>query len=131
MNNQNNIYEKIKDTITKIERSPKFRERQSEYILGGKSLHIDIPKKENIFYHGSSYIIDCDENIKRCDTRGTLVTVFNDGEKVKKNLEEFGCNIIAIHDYNGIKVRSTHVHFRCENKDYDNTIKILNFLKEL
>ena len=130
---ERNIYDKIKDIINEPHERigiPQIKERKSEYIVGGKTLLIDIPKKEKIFYHGSHYTIDCDENNRKCDTKGELVTVLNTGDIIKKKLEDLSCNIFGIHDHRTLSVRSTHVHFRCENKNYDDTLKITKFLKE-
>jgi len=130
---EKNIYDKIREVISEPHERvgiPQIKERKSDYIVGGKSLLIDIPKKEKIFYHGSHYTIDCDENNEKCDTRGELVTVLKTGDQIKEKLDDLSCKVLAIHDHSTVSVKSTHVHFRCENKNYDNTIKITKFLKE-
>lgn len=130
---EKNIYDKIREIISEPHERvgiPQIKERKSYEIVGGKTLLIDIPKKEKIFYHGSNYTIDCDEKDKKCHTRGELVTVLKTGDDIKKKLEDLTCDILAIHNHDSLTVKSTHVHFRCENKDYDGTLKITKFLKE-
>ena len=131
---EKNIYNEIIDVINESyknkERAPKIRERGSYEFVGGKTLLIDIPKKSKIFYHGSSYNIDCDETNKKCNTKGELVIVLNTGKEVKDKLDNLSCNVAAIHDHDALSVKSTHVHFICENKNYDTTLKIAKFLKE-
>lgn len=130
---EKNIYDKIKEVIiTHHERIRRIeiKERESDYIPGGKKLLIYIPKKEEIFYHGSYYDIDCDEKNRKCDIRGELVTTLKTSDDVRKKIEGFTCDVLAIHKHYGISIKSTHAHFICENKNYDDTIKITKFLKE-
>ena len=131
---EKNIYDKIIDVINEShknkEKQPKIRERQSFEIVGGKTLLVDIPKKSKIFYHSSSYIIECDEKKKICKTEGTLVTYLNTGDKVKKELENFKCDILAIHDHDSLSTKSTHIHLQCKDRPYDITLQISKFLAE-
>lgn len=130
---EKNIYDKIREAISDPHervRIPQIRERESYEIVGGKTLLIGIPKKEKIFYHGSYYTIDCDEKNRKCHTRGELVTVLRTGDDTRKKLEDLSCDVLAIHDHSTVLVKSTHVHFTCENKNYDDTIKITKLLKE-
>ena len=99
---EKNIYDKIREIISESHERvgiPQIRERKSYEIVGGKTLLVDIPKKEKIFYHGSHYTIDCDEKNIKCDTRGELVTVLKTGDEIKKKLEDLSCDVLAIHDH--------------------------------
>ncbi len=129
---EKNIYDKIRDIINLSDqrvRASQLKERESEYFVGGKKFLIDIPKKEKIFYHGSHYIIDCDEINKKCRTAGELVTVLKSGNNVKERLECLSCEVLAIHDHDTITSKSTHVHFRCEDKDYNTTLNIVKLIR--
>lgn len=131
---ERNINDKIIDVINEShknkEKQPKIRERKSFEIVGGKTLLIDIPKKSKILYHNSSYSIECDEEKKICKTEGTLVTHLNTGAQVKKELENFKCDILAIHNYDSLSTKSTHVHLQCIDRPYDITLQIAKFLAE-
>lgn len=129
---EKNIYDKIADILTKIDkdRTPKIKKKMSESYVGGSTLVIDIPKKYKELYHSSGYSIDCNDEKKKCDISGNLVTKLGNGAEIKNELEKFDCEIMDIHNWDGEKIKSTHVHFRCKNLDYNNTLKITKFIKK-
>jgi hypothetical protein len=125
------IYENIVDIFNqsyKEDRKPKIRERFSYEIVGAKTIIIDVPKKSKLHYHSSSYVIECDENEKKCRMDGNLVADLNSGDSIRKNLDEIKCKILAIHDHDMISIKDTQVHFRCKDKTYDETISIAKFI---
>lgn len=132
MTKEDIIYKRLIETIEEpfknLDRKPKLTLRRSYTRVGKNVLIIDIPKKSKELYHSSSYTIECDE--EKCDTEGTLVTKLNSGNDVKERLENFKCNVVAIHNYDGPLVKSTHIHFNCRDRDHDTTLNIAKFLTE-
>ncbi len=128
---EKSIYDQIIDIINATKhRVPKIKKRMSETYIGGHVLIIDIPKKYKEFYHGSSYSVDCNENEKKCDVNGNIVTELGTGNDVKRILEKFDCEVLDIHNWDGKDIKSTHVHFRCNSMSYDRTKEFISIAKE-
>ena len=110
-------------------RQPSFRiERSYEYV-GGKRVIIGIPKKNKLHYHGSSYILECDSNLK-CNISGMHVTDKDKANNIVDELKILECDILDIHHYDSPNVKSFHIHFKCDNKNIENVDKIMKYLME-
>jgi hypothetical protein len=115
-----------------------FKKRMSFETVGGCTLIIHMPKRSKLFYHGSDYEIECSVPFK---IQGLITTELfaNSTSKgyqqvntpdILKRLQGFKCVIINIHHHDGISIKSSHIHFKCENISENNLITLLKTLKE-
>lgn len=85
-------------------------------------------------YHGSSYEILCNRSKTWCKIKGDLVTDEEHDYETAKRLEESDCKIFSVHTHTQEKERKSshkelHIHFICQDRDRDDTIRMINFLK--
>lgn len=138
---EKNKYEKIIDILTGPYKNkgtkPNFYKR---HIFPDEALIIlDTPRKEGV-YHGSSFEFRCHRDI--CRVSGEIVTKREIEKYASDKIIETGCTVRKIHQHPESIMASipgkqykkeeseSHIHFTCLNKDYKNTIKIANFLKD-
>lgn len=104
-----------------------------------KGFTIDLPRKEAQSYHGSSFDILCNHPTRSwCKIKGDIVTHPDSEYTVNKMLEESGCKIFSTHSHIQRKKEGqipldlqeeSHIHFICEDKDRDDTIRMIKLLK--
>ena len=98
-----------------------------------KGISVDMPRREKELYHGSTYEILCNITKIWCKIKGDLVIDEEHDYDVTKALEESNCKVFDTHRH----VQKTdeklcgesHLHFMCIDKDREDTIKMINFLK--
>jgi len=127
------MFNKIMTIFRKAKAEPKiFKLKDFDEIF------IDMPKKEEIFYHRSSYEIRCNKPRVLCETRGDLVTKRELENNTKTSLEKLDCKITDIHRHpedilyqiNKPTDQTSHLHFICKDKSEHDTLRILNFVKD-
>lgn len=96
--------------------------------------HIDLPRKQEDMYHGSSYEILCNRPKTLCKIKGDLVTNEDYDYEVVDKLEESDCKIFSVHTHaqqreGKMPKRESHLHFICQDRDKEDTIRMINFLK--
>ena len=99
-----------------------------------KGVTIDMPKKENKLHHGSSYEILCNNIYTWCKIRGDLVVDEKDEETTYKTIEKSNCRVFDTHKHYFKKEgeeqkMESHIHFMCIDKDREDTIRMIQFLK--
>ncbi len=99
-----------------------------------KGYAFDLPKKEKGIYHGSSFEILCKSTW--CRLKGDLVVETEREEIVNRELERSGkCRIFETHRHISHKNENlppeSHIHFMCLPTDRFDTLKMVNFLKDL
>ncbi|MFH0904487.1 MAG: hypothetical protein V1854_04785 [Methanobacteriota archaeon] len=104
---------------------PKIYKRKSFETVGGYTLHITIPKKSSIYHHGSDYSIECTEPFR---IEGVMTTALKDINIVEK-LKGLHCIILEIHHHDMLSIKSSHIHFRCENGYAEQIKDIMRFLR--
>lgn len=96
--------------------------------------HIDLPRKQKDMYHGSSYEILCNRPKTWCKIKGDLVVEEDYDYEVTKTLEESDCKVFSVHTHATKRkekpYRESHLHFICQDRDREDTIKMINFLKD-
>ncbi len=123
-----NLINVIKEKHTNNIRQPSFRIESSYEHIGGKRVTIGIPKKNKLHYHGSSYILECDSNLK-CNISGMHVTDKDKVNDVVDRLKTLECDILDIHHYDSSDVKSSHIHFKCDNINIEDIYKIMKLLE--
>jgi len=118
----------IKEKHTNNIRQPSFRIESSYEHIGGKRVTIGIPKKNKLHYHGSSYVLDCDSNLK-CNISGMHVTDKDKVNNIVNELKILECDILDIHYYDSPNVKSSHIHFKCDKKDIEDIYKIMKLME--
>lgn len=99
-----------------------------------KGIVVDMPREEEKLYHGSSYEILCNISKTWCKIKGDLVVDEEHDYEAIKALEESDCRIFGTHTHVQRKEgkplrRESHLHFMCADKDRNDTIRMINFLK--
>lgn len=100
-----------------------------------KGISIDMPRKVKDAYHGSSYEILCNRTKSWCKIKGDLVTDPGSEFGISKSLDESDCKIFSTHRHlkrkDGRPPREeSHLHFICQDKDDDDTMRIIKLLKD-
>jgi len=107
------------------QRIPNISKRKTEDIVGGYILRITLPKKDSIYHHGSEYSIECTAPYR---IQGTMTTALIDTNVVEK-LKGLHCIILDIHNHDMLSIKSSHIHFRCENRSAEQIKDITRFLR--
>ena len=123
-----NLINDIKTKHTNDIKQPSFIIEKSHEYVGGKRVTIGIPKKNKLHYHGSSYILECDSNLK-CSISGMNVTDKNKVNNIVDKLKILECDILDIHHYDSPNVKSSHIHFKGDNKDIEDIYKIMTLME--
>lgn len=135
---EENKYEKIIDIINEPYKNKKFKPNiHGRHIFTEKALIVlDMPTKKDAF-HGSSYRFLCFKDI--CSASGDIV-VNRDVEKdTSDKIIAESCTIKAIHQHpESIMAtipgkeykKESHIHFKCDNENYNDTLRIAKFLRE-
>lgn len=126
----------LADIFRKTKRNPKITITEHGGIHG---LIVDTPRKFKGMYHGSGYEIGCDKQITKCNIGGDLATRRVLEDITKEQLEKLDCEVFDIHRHPEDvlyqlkepleKEKESHLHFRCPDKDFTNTVKIVQFIK--
>lgn len=108
----------------------RFKETPVEF----NGFQIDLPRKKEDMYHGSSYEILCNRPQTRCKIKGDLVVEKDYENDVIQTLESSDCKIFGTHIHirqNGTKPikKESHIHFICQDRDKEDTIRMIHFLK--
>lgn len=130
----------IKDIFIKSKRGSYIEKREFEFgdLIG---YIVDTPRKYKDMYHGSSYEIGCNRTLIKCNIGGDLSTKRDLENSIKEKLTKLSCNVIDVHRHpedvlfqdkkdSEIKMKESHIHFRCDDKNIKDTFKILNFIKD-
>lgn len=99
---------------------------------------VDLPRHEEL-YHGTTFSMKCNDN---CYLRGDIVVPRDEEEIMTDKIERLDCNVTSVHHHpesilasvegKEIKERKTsHVHFECDKKSYDNTLEFAKFIRNL
>jgi len=111
------------------ERLERYQDLFAEVFLGKTALDIlhrtPIPKKSSIYHHGSDYAIECTEPFR---IEGVMTTALRDTKIIDK-LKGLHCIILDIHHHDMLSIKSSHIHFRCENGSAEQTKDIMRFLR--
>lgn len=130
-----NKFDILTNTFIKTKRNPKIRFIDHGGIHG---IIIDTPKVQEDMYHGSSFEIVCNRPIAICKICGDLAVRRDLENSTKENLEKLDCEIIDIHRHpeeilfqiKESEKKESHLHFRCSDKTFNDTTKIVNFIKD-
>ncbi len=124
-------YEEFLDSVVDILR----KDLEEELIatpVEFRGVTIDMPKKGKL-QHGSSYRILCNTIYTWCTINGDLVVNGKDEETTHKIIEKSDCKVFDIHRYISKKgeenKEESHIHFMCVDKDRQDTVRMINFLK--
>lgn len=138
-NDQNKRFEEFFDKIINIfEKGIVERGLKGELkttLMEFKGFTIDLPKKQKDAYHGSSYEILCNRPKTWCKIKGDIVIEEDYDYDVTKMLEESDCKVFGIHTHatkiekEKLPHRESHIHFICQDRDREDTIRMINFLK--
>lgn len=138
---EKNKYEKIIDIFNEPYENKDIKPNiYGRHVFTDEALILlDTPRKEEA-YHGSSFEFRCLRDI--CRISGEIVTKRDLEKSISDKIVENGCTIRKIHkhpesimatipgkQYKKGELES-HIHFTCLNKDYKDTIKIANFLRD-
>lgn len=99
-----------------------------------KGIAIDMPRKGEERYHGSSYEILCNRTYTWCKIRGDLVVGTENEDITHKDIEKSDCRVFEVHKHRSHKEGEedkveSHIHFMCMDKDREGTLRMINFLK--
>ena len=120
---EKNIHDKIFEVLSEPFKNKKDKpEIFKDFIMG--YVTIDMPIKF-VGEHGSSYNFRCRQNLKKCNFYGDIVTLRKDSKNVQENVKKEECDIVTLHEH-----RKSHIHFKCKDRSFEDTLKIVNFLKE-
>ncbi len=103
----------------------KTYKRKSFEIVGGYVLYITTLKKNPIYHHGSDYTIECTEPFR---INGNMTTALRDTSVIEK-LKGLHCNILEVHNHDYLSIKSSHIHFKCENMSVEQIKDIMRFLR--
>jgi hypothetical protein len=137
-NQPSKISEELFDTIKEI-----FEEGIVEKGIEGRyktiplefsGFNIDLPRKKQDVYHGSSYEILCNKSKTLCKIKGDLVTMEDSDHEATDILEKSDCKIFSVHTHvqkkeGKLPNRESHIHFICQDRERIDTIRMINFLK--
>lgn len=94
---------------------------------------IDLPRNKEDMYHGSSFEILCNRSKTRCKIKGDLVAKEDHENNVIQTLESADCKIFGIHTHvrqdTKPRLKEHHIHFICQDRDKEDTIRMIQFLK--
>ena len=136
------FFDKIKDIFKEgiIEQQKQTKEKGLKEELKitpmeFKGFHIDLPRKQKDMYHGSSYEILCNKPKTWCKIKGDLVVEEDHDYETIKELEFADCKIFSTHTHVQRKEGKppyieSHLHFICQDRDREDTVKMINFLKD-
>ena len=103
----------------------KTYKKMSCETVGGYELYITTLKRDPIYHHGSDYTIECTEPFR---IKGTMTTALRDTRVIEK-LKGLHCNILEIHNHDSLSIKSSHIHFKCENMSAEQVKDIMRFLR--
>lgn len=129
------FFDKIKDIFEKGIEEKGVEGSYKTIPVEFSGFHIDLPRKKGDMYHGSSYEILCNKPKTWCKIKGDLVADEDNEHDATKALEESDCKIFSVHTHTQKKEgkspkREFHLHFICQDRDREDTIKTINFLKK-
>lgn len=135
------FFDKIKDIFKegiieqqKLSGEKGIKEEPKITPMEFKGFHIDLPRKQKDMYHGSSYEILCNRLKTWCKIKGDLVTEEDYDYEVIKALEDSDCKIFSTHSHvnklGKFPYRESHLHFICQDRDREDTVNMINFLKD-
>lgn len=137
------FFDKIKDIFKegiieqqKLSKEKGLKEELKITPMEFTGFHIDLPRKQKDMYHGSSYEILCNKPKTWCKIKGDLVTEEDYDYEVVKALEDSDCKIFSTHTHvdqrkeGKLPYIESHLHFICQDRDREDTIKMINFLKD-
>ena len=104
---------------------PKIYKRKSCETVGGYTLYINMIKKSSIYHHGSDYNIECTEPFR---INGNMTTALRDVSVIEK-LKGLHCRIHGVHDHDYLSIKSSHIHFTCENRSAEQIKDLMRFLR--
>ena len=123
----------IIEAINIIEEQFKDKDKKPRFInLKDSDIWwVDLPRHRDL-YHSTTFSIRCKD--KQCTFIGDIVTPRNEEHIIKDKLKKSDCDIISIHQHPESKEeqkKESHIHFKCNRKSHNDTMKIANFLREL
>lgn len=137
------FFDKIKDIFKegiieqqKLSEEKGIKEEPKITPVEFNGFHIDLPRKKKEMYHGSSYEILCNRPKTWCKIKGDLVTEEDHDYETVKALEDSDCKIFSTHTHVDMRKEGklpyseSHLHFICQDRDREDTIKMINFLKD-
>lgn len=129
------FFDKIKEIFEKGIEEKGIEGRYKIIPVEYSGFYIDLPRNKKNMYHGSIYEILCNKSKTWCKIKGDLVTEEGQDYEVIKKLEESDCKIFSVHTHaNKIKEelshKENHIHFICQDRDRDDTNRMINFLKD-
>ncbi len=98
-----------------------------------KGASIDMPRKEEKRYHGSSYEIICNRTYTWCKIKGDLVVDIENEDTTHREIEKSDCRVFDTHRHighiKGEDKAESHIHFICADQDRESTLRMINYLK--
>jgi hypothetical protein len=133
-NKSEELFDRIKEIFEEGIEEKGMEERYKIIPLEFSGFNIDIPRKQNDMYHGSSYEILCNKSKTLCKIKGDLVTTEDYDNEATEILEKSDCKIFSVHTHaqkkdGKLSNRESHIHFICQDRDRIDTIRMINFLK--
>ena len=128
------FFDQLKDIFEKGIEEKGIEGSYKDVPLEFNGFQIDLPRNKEDMYHGSSYEILCNRGKTRCKIKGDLVAGEGHENDVIKTLELADCKIFGIHthirqDTIKPKKKEHHIHFICQDRDKEDTKKMIHFLK--
>jgi hypothetical protein len=129
------FFDKIKEIFEKGTEEKGIEGRYKTIPVEYSGFYIDLPRKRHDIYHGSIYEILCNKSKTWCKIKGDLVTEEDFEYETTKKLEESDCKIFSVHTHaqkkeGKLSNRESHIHFICQDRDSDDTLRMINFLKD-
>jgi hypothetical protein len=127
------FFDKIKEIFEKGIEEKGIEGRYKTMPVEYSGFFIDLPRNKKNAYHGSIYEILCNKSKTWCKIKGDLVTEEDQAYEVIKNLEKSDCKIFSIHTHvteGKLSRKENHIHFICQDRDRDDMIRMINFLKD-
>ena len=120
---EKNIHDKIYEVLSDPFKNKKDKpEIFRDFIMG--YVTIDMPNKF-VGEHGSTYNFRCRQNLKTCNFDGDIVTLRKDSNNVQENVKKEECDIVTLHEH-----MKSHIHFKCKDRSFGDTLKIAKLLRE-
>jgi hypothetical protein len=130
----------IIEAIKAIEEPFKNKDKKPRFInLKDSDIWwVDLPRHRDL-YHGTTFSIRCKD--KQCTFIGDIVIPRNEEHIISDKLKKSDCDITSIHQHpesimatipgKEEQKKESHIHFKCNRKSHNDTMKIANFLREL
>ena len=133
---ENEFFDKIIDIFKKSVEKRGLEGELKTTPTEFKGFTIDLPRKQKDIYHGSSYEILCNRSKTLCKIKGDLVIEEDYDYEATKMLEESDCKVFGVHTHvdkreeEKLPHRESHIHFICQDRDRQDTMRMINFLKD-